>query len=89
MFPSRRFAKTSSRSRPNAPKSAHRRYRPRLELLEDRRVPAVTWINPTSGFWDDGANWSTGNAPVRGRPVHFCLVLDCRATPGSAPDARH
>jgi|CXWL01.1.fsa_nt_gi hypothetical protein len=26
-------------------------------------VPTVRWINPTSGFWDVAANWSTGTVP--------------------------
>jgi RHS repeat-associated protein len=38
-----------------------------IELLEDRIVPAtVTWINPGSGKWDVGANWSTGSVPGSG-----------------------
>jgi hypothetical protein len=40
------------------------RARLRLEALEERAVPAtVTWINPSSGNWADGSNWSTGHAP--------------------------
>ncbi len=35
-----------------------------LEALEDRTVPqAVSWVNPGSGFWDVGSNWSTESVP--------------------------
>jgi len=44
--------------------SARRVFRPRLECLEERAVPAiVTWIHPGDGDWNDGANWSSGSKP--------------------------
>jgi RHS repeat-associated protein len=49
-----------------------RRQRPgkvrlQLEVLEGRILPASpAWINPGSGNWDDGANWSTGQVPGPG-----------------------
>src|SRR4051794_25695605 len=46
------------------------RFRTQLEQLEDRTVPAtVTWTATTSGFWDVGSNWSTGNVPQPGDDV--------------------
>jgi hypothetical protein len=39
--------------------------RPRLELLEDRRAPAVlTWVGPSGGEWSVGSNWDAGRAPA-------------------------
>jgi len=32
-------------------------------LLTQHCFAADNWINPASGFWKDGANWSTGRAP--------------------------
>jgi hypothetical protein len=43
---------------------------PRLEILEDRVVPAgptgstVFWINPNGGDWDVPSNWSQGQVPT-------------------------
>ena len=35
-----------------------------LETLEERSLlSTTTWINPGSGNWDVGANWSTGQVP--------------------------
>jgi hypothetical protein len=60
-----RLAKTpnpSSRLRRQA-KRDHL-FRPRLEVLEERAVPAkVLWI-AGSGDWDTAANWSTGTLPT-------------------------
>src|SRR5262245_53251645 len=40
------------------------RFRPRLEALEDRRLPAtVAWISPGGGAWEAVRNWSTGRLP--------------------------
>ena len=53
-------------ARRGGPKLTPRRasFRPRLEGLEDRAVPAtVTWVNPAGGDWDTPANWSTGAVP--------------------------
>ena len=40
-------------------------------LHADRSNPpaTVTWISNSSGFWDEGANWSTGLAPQAGDDV--------------------
>src|SRR4051812_28071658 len=39
-------------------------YRPTLELLEERCVPAdVTWMAGQTGNWSDGTKWVGGNAP--------------------------
>lgn len=60
------------------PKSTRRATRRRLsiEQLEDRTLPAtVTWINPGSGNWDTGSNWSTGSVPGSGDDV----VIDTSA----------
>jgi hypothetical protein len=43
---------------------------PGLEELEDRNLLAtISWVNPTSGNWDNPANWSTGKVPGRGDDV--------------------
>src|SRR5262249_25980071 len=41
---------------------ANRCGRPRLalEAMEDRCVPATTWIGPQGGLWSTAANWSSG-----------------------------
>jgi hypothetical protein len=39
-------------------------FRPRLEVLEDRTLPAqVNWINPAGGDWATPTNWSTDTVP--------------------------
>ena len=46
------------------------RHRPRFEILEDRQLLAtVNWISPTSGDWNVGSNWSTGQVPGTGDDV--------------------
>ena len=49
------------------PRSQSRRiHRIRFEILEDRRLlslPPVTWVATSSGNWDVGTNWSTGQVP--------------------------
>src|SRR5262249_33551522 len=53
---------------PSALKS--RKWRPTLEVLEDRLTPAaVTWINPAGGDWDTASNWSSGAVPGAGDDV--------------------
>ena len=47
-------------------------YRPSLEVLEGRVLPAaVTWINPAGGDWDTAANWSTGALPTAADDVQI------------------
>src|SRR5258708_25743171 len=51
-----------------APRTCKRKqrpaYRPVLEYLENRVVPAnVSWVVNGDGFWDLGSNWSTGMVP--------------------------
>lgn len=49
----------------------------RVELLEDRVVPAtVTWVNTGSGDWNVGSNWSSGTVPGGGNTV----VINTTAT---------
>jgi hypothetical protein len=49
--------------RPRKPQAC-RTARPRLEALEERTTPTtVSWVNPGSGDWAVGANWSTGSVP--------------------------
>jgi hypothetical protein len=39
-------------------------FRPHLEVLEDRTLPAqVFWTNAAGGDWDTASNWSTGATP--------------------------
>jgi hypothetical protein len=46
------------------PRSGGPRFRPRIEILEDRLAPAVaTWSNPAGGAWETPSNWSAGNLP--------------------------
>lgn len=41
-----------------------------IEQLEERRLlTAVSWISDANGFWDDPANWSTGQVPSFGDDV--------------------
>src|SRR5438309_2039332 len=41
-----------------------REYRPNVESLEDRTLLAtINWINPGSGLFDVGSNWSGGVVP--------------------------
>ena len=41
-----------------------------IEPLEQRYLlTAVSWISNTDGFWDDEANWSTGQVPNSGDDV--------------------
>lgn len=40
-------------------------FRPRLESLEDRLVPAVNnWLGTVDGNWNTAGNWSLGNVPT-------------------------
>jgi hypothetical protein len=40
-------------------------FRPHLEILEGRTLPAiVTWINPAGGDWDTASNWDAGQVPT-------------------------
>jgi hypothetical protein len=53
-----------------ANQSGGARFRPWLEQLEDRAVPAtVTWINATGGAWNVPANWNTSALPGAGDDV--------------------
>lgn len=41
-----------------------------VEILEERCVlTPVSWISANDGFWDDGSNWSSGQAPGSGDDV--------------------
>jgi hypothetical protein len=68
------LARSVSRPWP-ARRGCHRRdapYRPSLEALEGRILPAaVTWINPAGGDWDTAANWSTGALPTAADDVQI------------------
>jgi hypothetical protein len=40
------------------------RFRPRIEVLEERSTPAVVnWTNPAGGTWETPGNWSSGSLP--------------------------
>src|SRR5437588_12050995 len=51
--------------RPHRAKPRHiRRFRLRLDALEDRTLPAVVfWNVDADGFWDVPGNWNTGMVP--------------------------
>src|SRR5437660_1211084 len=54
----------SSKS-PRRPRSAACRwFRPQVERFEDRLAPSVSWINSSSGFWDDPTSWSGSAVPT-------------------------
>src|SRR5262249_5285964 len=55
--------------------------RPRLQVLEDRTLPAtVFWTNPAGGDWSAASNWSTGILPgpsddvVIGSPISGATI---------------
>jgi hypothetical protein len=64
-LPLRTLAKLFSRAvRPRRRPARPAGLRPRLQVLEDRALPAtVFWTNPLGGDWDTPANWSTGLVP--------------------------
>src|SRR5258708_797353 len=42
----------------------------RLEVLEDRTLPAtITWINAAGGSWHTAANWDLNRTPTTGDDV--------------------
>ncbi|MBL8821320.1 MAG: hypothetical protein JNJ77_01940, partial [Planctomycetia bacterium] len=46
-----------------------RSFKPMLEILEDRNLPAIiTWIGG-SGNWNTATNWNTGTIPANGDDV--------------------
>lgn len=46
-----------------------------VEVLEERQMlTAVSWIATTDGFWDVGANWSTGVVPTSNDDVTLDLA---------------
>jgi hypothetical protein len=56
-----------------SPSRAWRRW-PRLELLEDRTAPTVSWTGVVSNSWHDAANWyddvsGTNHTPTAADPV--------------------
>ena len=65
-----------ARTRPRNLRSRDRnRYRPMIELLEDRTLlDAMSWIGPTTGLWETPANWldaatSANRVPTSGDDV--------------------
>ena len=74
--------------RQNAAKQLARRSRKRTVLvlgaLEARVVPAdVYWSIASSGNWDVGANWSTGNVPGSGDDVTISTAAAATVTIGA------
>jgi autotransporter-associated beta strand protein len=63
-FP-RPVRKSQGLARRGRPASRHKfKVRPRLEMFEDRVVPAVhIWSGAVSSSWVNGANWSFGGTP--------------------------
>jgi hypothetical protein len=60
--PRRPIVTTTTSSRADRRRHA-RKYRPRVERVEDRTLlSAVSWIGG-NGDWDTGSNWSTGQVP--------------------------
>src|SRR5687767_2379962 len=57
--------------------SERRRYRPRVEALEGRELPAaIRWTNPAGGSWHVAANWDLNRVPAAGDDV----VIDLPGT---------
>jgi hypothetical protein len=47
-----------------------KRFRPRLEALEDRLVPAtLDWTGATSSDWSDNTNWKVGSSVATSAPT--------------------
>jgi hypothetical protein len=47
-----------------------KRFRPRLEVLEDRLVPAtLDWTGATSSDWSDNTNWKVGSSVATSAPT--------------------
>src|SRR4051812_14692451 len=40
----------------------------------------ANWMNPVSGIWTEGANWSTGVAPDNGSPAGVTYAASIAAT---------
>src|SRR4029077_15046691 len=60
----RRFLSKLSANTDLRGRVSSRRARLHLEILEGRALPStVTWVNPASGNWDVGSNWSSGSVP--------------------------
>lgn len=69
-------------------RSERRRFRPRLECLEDRAVPSIVWVNKNGGAWDDPNNWldpetQVHRVPNSGDDVSFGLVDETLTVIGS------
>jgi hypothetical protein len=65
----RRLLQRDTRPAPRRRRSARpvlgSRFRPRLEVLEDRTLPAViTWNSPLSGDWAVAGNWDLNRLPT-------------------------
>src|SRR5262249_40118386 len=59
--------RSANRKKTNKPARLSKKWRPRVELLEDRLAPAThIWTGGGDGIhWSDGGNWDTG-APANG-----------------------
>ncbi|HLJ95648.1 MAG TPA: hypothetical protein VKU02_20900 [Gemmataceae bacterium] len=69
-------------------RSRPRCYRPRIERFEDRVVlSTIHWINPNSGNWEVGSNWSGGAVPGPGDDVIIDVPGNITVTHGSGKDS--
>src|SRR5262245_56680567 len=78
------LAKHFSRSNQGASMATKPRFRPSLEILEDRRVPTANVWSALAGpptNWNNPANWSLGHVPdsteiatFDGTSQTFCLI---------------
>jgi hypothetical protein len=65
-------------------------FRPRLEVLEDRTLPAqVFWTNPAGGDWSLGSNWSSGFKPTANDDVVIDVAGNVTVTHSTGNDAIH
>src|SRR5262245_15996782 len=53
-----------------------RRFRPRLEVLEDRILPTVYWNVDADGSWDDPNNWIDQANHVRAPSSGDDVIID-------------
>ncbi|HZT79054.1 MAG TPA: hypothetical protein VFA26_02430, partial [Gemmataceae bacterium] len=65
------WRKLLPRGRPKRPIRI-RQFRPSVEVLEDRWVPAnLTWVGPAGGKWSVAANWAPAQVPGNGDILFF------------------
>jgi RHS repeat-associated protein len=63
------------------PRRKGRSWQPAIEVLEGRILPAtVNWSNPSGGYWNVAANWSTNTVPGSGDDVSIITASPAMIT---------